>query len=73
MIQKKTNGIVFENDAKGFYDRIVSEIALAALKRIGYYKNSTRMLGILWDQLEQHVATLLGVSDISYNSTIDKL
>jgi hypothetical protein len=31
LIQKKTNGIVFDNDAKGCYDRIVSGIALAAL------------------------------------------
>jgi hypothetical protein len=32
VIQKKTNGIVFDNDAKGCYDRIVSDIALAALR-----------------------------------------
>jgi hypothetical protein len=40
LIQKKTNRIVFDNDAKGCYDRIVSGIALAALRRIGYSKNS---------------------------------
>jgi hypothetical protein len=38
--QKKTNGIVFDNDVKGCYDQIVSGIALAALRRIGYSKNS---------------------------------
>jgi hypothetical protein len=32
--------IVFDNDAKGCYGRIVSGIALAALRRIGYSKNS---------------------------------
>jgi hypothetical protein len=73
LIQKKTNGIVFDNDAKGCYDRIVSGIALAALRRIVYSKNSVRMLGLLWDQLEHHVATGFGVSDSSYKSTKDKL
>jgi hypothetical protein len=73
LIQKKTNGIVFDNDAKGCYDRIVSGIALAELRRIGYSKNSVRMLCLLWAQLEHHVATGFGVSDTSYKSTMDKL
>jgi hypothetical protein len=73
LIQKKTNGIVFDNDAKGCYDRIVSGIALSALRRIGYSKNSVRMLGLLWTQLEHHVATGFGVSDVSFKSTMDKL
>jgi hypothetical protein len=73
LIQKKTNGTVFDNDAKGCYDRIVSGIALASLRRIGYSKNSVRMLGLLWAQLENHVATGFGVSDASYKSTTDKL
>jgi hypothetical protein len=40
LIQKKVEGIVFDNDAKGCYDRIISGIALACLKRIGYSSNS---------------------------------
>jgi hypothetical protein len=55
------------------YDRIVSGIALAVLRRIGYSKNSVRMLGLLWAQLEHHVETGFGVSDASYKSTTDKL
>jgi hypothetical protein len=47
LIQKKVEGIVFENDAKGCYDRIISVIALACLKRTGYSKNSVRMLGAI--------------------------
>jgi hypothetical protein len=72
-IQKKTNGIIFDSDAKGCYDHIVSGIALAALQRIGYSKNSVRMLGLLWAQLDHHVATGFGVSDASYKNTMDKL
>jgi hypothetical protein len=57
LIQKKTNDIIFDNDAKGCYGRIFSGIALAALRIIGYSNNSVRMLGLLWTQLEHHVAT----------------
>jgi hypothetical protein len=57
LIKKKTNVIVFDNDAKRCYGHIVSGIAIAALHRIGYSRNSVRMLGLLWAQLEHHVAT----------------
>jgi hypothetical protein len=40
LIQKKVEEIIFENDAKGCYDRIISGIALAFLKRNGYSSNS---------------------------------
>jgi hypothetical protein len=73
VIQKKTNGIIFDTGAKRCYDRIVSGIASAALRRIVYSKNSVQMLGLLWAQLEHHMATGFGVSDASYKSTTDKL
>jgi hypothetical protein len=73
IIQKKIEGIVFDNDAQRCYDRIISGIALACLRRIGHSKNSTRMLGLLWSQLEHHVATAYGVSDKTYSSTLEKL
>jgi hypothetical protein len=47
LIQKNTEGIIFDNDAKGCYDRIISGIALACLKQIGYSHKSVRMLGLL--------------------------
>jgi hypothetical protein len=64
---------VFDNDAKGCYDRIISGIALACFKMIGYSSNSVRMLGLLWAQLEHHIATGYGVSDKTYSSTLEKL
>jgi hypothetical protein len=72
-IQKKVEGIFFDNDAEGCYNMIISGIALACLKRIGYLSNSVRMLGLLWDQLEHHIATGYGVSDKTYSSTLEKL
>jgi hypothetical protein len=38
LIQKRTEGIVFDNDAKGCYDRIINGVALASLRRLGYLK-----------------------------------
>jgi hypothetical protein len=73
LVQKRTNGIVFDNDAKGCYDRIISGIALLSIRRLGYSKNSVKMLGKLWEQLEHHISTGFGVSDISYSSTVEKL
>jgi hypothetical protein len=72
-IQKKVEGIVFDNDARGCYDRIISGIALACLKLIGYSKNSVCMIGLLWAQLEHHIATGYGISDNTYSCTLDKL
>jgi hypothetical protein len=67
LIQNKVERIVFDNDANGCYDRIISGIALTCLKRIGYLSNSVRMLGLLWDQLEHHIAMGYGVSDKTYS------
>jgi hypothetical protein len=72
-IQKRTEGIVFDNYAKGCYDRIISSIALACLKRIRYSQRSVIMLGLLWSQLEKHVCTGYGVSDATYSSSLDRL
>jgi hypothetical protein len=61
LIQKRNNGIVFDNDAKGCYDQIISGIALLSIRHLGYFKNSVKMLGKLWEQLEHHISTGFGV------------
>jgi hypothetical protein len=53
LIQKQTNGIIFDNDAKGCYDTIISGI--------GYSKNYVPMLRKLWEQLEHHISTGYGI------------
>jgi hypothetical protein len=73
LIQKRTEGIVFKNDAKGCYDRIISGVALSSLRRLGYLKESVKMLGLLWAQMEHHVCTGFGVWDKTYGSTTEKL
>jgi hypothetical protein len=73
LIQKRTNGIVFDNNVKGCYDRIISGTALLYNQRLRYSKNSVKMLGKLWGELEHHISTGFGVSDILYSSTVQKL
>jgi hypothetical protein len=73
LIQKRTKGIVFDNDAKGYYNRIISGVALASLRCLGYSKESVKVLGLLWAQMENHVCTGFGVSDKTYGSTTEKL
>jgi hypothetical protein len=73
LIQKRTEGIVFDNDAKGCYDRVISGVALVSLRRLGYSKEAVEMLGLLWAHMEHHVCTGFGVSDKKYGLTIDKL
>jgi hypothetical protein len=73
LMHKRTEGIIFDNDAKGCYNRIISGVALASLRRLGYSKESVKMLGLLWAQMEHHVCTGFGVSDKTYGSTTEKL
>jgi hypothetical protein len=73
LIQKKVNGIVFDNDAKGCYGRIISGVSLATLRRLGYSRNSVRMLGLLWAQMQHHICTGFGVRKYTYGSSVDKL
>jgi hypothetical protein len=40
LILKRTNGIIFDNSAKGCYDRIINGISLATVMILGYSKNS---------------------------------
>jgi hypothetical protein len=73
LIQKKVNGIVFDNDAKGCYDRIISGVSLATLQRLGYSRNAVRMLGLLWAQMQHHICTGFSVNKDTYGSSVDKL
>jgi hypothetical protein len=73
LIKKRTNVIIFDNDAKGCYDRIISGILLATVRRLGYSKNAVRMLGKLWEQLEHHISTGYGISESTYSGTAEKL
>jgi hypothetical protein len=46
---------------------------MASLRRLGYSKESVKMLGLLWAQMEHHVCTGFGVSDKTNGSTTKNL
>jgi hypothetical protein len=48
--------------AKGCCNRIVSGIAMSALRCIGYSKNFVNMMGLLWAELKHHVCTGYGMA-----------
>jgi hypothetical protein len=73
LIWKRTEGIIFDNDIKGCYNRIIRGVAIASLRRLGYSKESVKMLGMLWAEMEHHVCTGFGVSDKIYGLTTDIL
>jgi hypothetical protein len=73
LIQNKTKGIIFDNDAKGCYYRIISRTTLAALRRIGYSKNSVKMLGLLQVELEHHICTGYGLAENTFLLTTYKI
>jgi hypothetical protein len=73
LTQKKVNGIVLSNDAKGRYDRIISGVSLATLWRLDSSRNSVRMLVLLWAKMRHHICTGFGVSKETYGSSINKL
>jgi hypothetical protein len=66
LIQKKANGIVFDNDTKECYDRIMSGVALETLQRLVYSKEYVCMLGLLCAHMQHHICTGFGVSDDTY-------
>jgi hypothetical protein len=72
LIKKKKNGIVFDNDAKCCYNRIVNGISIATLRRLNYSKESVRILGLLWAQMQHNICTGFGVSETTHGSTIEK-
>jgi hypothetical protein len=60
-----------ENDATGCYDRLVNNLILLVLWKLGISKTATTSLGKLWDQTIHLIKTIYGTSDITYTSTVD--
>jgi hypothetical protein len=58
-----TERIVVDNDAKSCYATISSGVALTALRGLVHSRESVKMLGLTWAQMEHRVSTDLGVSD----------
>ena len=58
-----------ENDAIGCYDRLVNNLVLLTLLRLGVPRPVTNCIGSIWDQAIHHIKTIYGTSTSTYYST----
>jgi hypothetical protein len=67
---KKTAAFV-ENDATGCYDRLMNNLILMVLKKLGIPPTVTSCLGEIWDNTVHLIKNIYGTSMITYTSTLE--
>jgi hypothetical protein len=70
-ITKQTAAFI-ENDAVGCYDRLVKNLVLMLLEKLGLPTTATACLGSLWDKVIHMIKTVYGISDITYGSNEER-
>jgi len=68
----KTGGAFIENDAVGCYDRLVNNLVLMLLVKLGLPKSVASCIGELWDNVVHLIKTVYGISLVTYGCTTDK-
>jgi len=68
----KQNGAFLENDAVGCYDRLVNNMVLMLMVKMGIPKTVAACIGDLWDNVVHLIKTIYGISSITYSSTTQK-
>jgi hypothetical protein len=58
-----------ENDAVGCYDRLMNNLLLLILIKLGMPHTVSRCMGTIWDQTIHHIKTIYGTSKGTYCST----
>jgi hypothetical protein len=67
---KQTEAFV-ENDAVGCYNRLINNLILMVILKLGLSESITTMLGTLWDTTFHLTKTIYGASSATYGSTSD--
>jgi hypothetical protein len=67
---KQTAAFV-ENDAVGCYDRLINNLILMVIRKLGLPESIATMLGTLWDTTIHLIKTIYGTSSAMYGSTSD--
>jgi hypothetical protein len=65
----KIAGAFIENDAVSCYDRIVNNLVLMIMAKLGILKSVVNCIGDLWDQVVHFIKTIFGISSESYGNT----
>jgi len=68
----KWSGAFLENDAIGCYDRLVNNLVLMLLIKLGLPNSVAACIGELWDNVVHLVKTIYGISSVIYGSTASK-
>jgi hypothetical protein len=68
----KTAGAFIENDAIGCYDRLVNNLVLMLLVKLGLPKPVASCVGDLWDNVVHLIKTVYGISSVTYGMTAEK-
>jgi len=66
-----TTASFIENDAIGCYDRLVNNLILMLLKKLGLPASVSDCMGEVWDNVVHLIKTIYGITDITYGSSPD--
>jgi hypothetical protein len=67
--QTRTTIAVIENDALGYYDRLMNPLILLAMRWLGVPESLARSIAQTWSQTTHFIKTQFGVSTSSYRNT----
>ena len=69
----RASAVIFNNDAKACYDRIIPSIALLCCQRLGLSQQSADFMLLFLREAEYHVKTGHGISDSWYSNRITEI
>ena len=68
---KKSTAAFIENDAVGCYDRMVNNLLLLELRRLGLPETVAMTLSHTWAEAVHHIKTQYGISETFYKNNIE--
>lgn len=66
---KKETVVFIENDAVGCYDRIVNQLVLLMLRKLGVTQSALQSLAQTWEHTIHHIKTQYGISKHTYSNS----
>jgi len=67
----KWAGTFIENDTVGCYDRLVNNLVLMLMVKLGLPQSVAACMGELWDEVVHLIKTVYGISSVTYGNTTD--
>jgi hypothetical protein len=67
-----TTAAFMKNDARCAYDRIVNNLVLLILRKLGFPGEVSKCLGDIWDKVTHQIKTMYGIATPTYHSTTEQ-